>query len=70
LWRFAHPHFCVCVKPLRSFFQRKRKNVANLLSLYAICFEIGWENTIKKEIMEYKRYCNFLLKTVLWVKRL
>jgi hypothetical protein len=33
LWRFAHPHFCVCVKPLHGFFQRKRKNVANLLSL-------------------------------------
>jgi hypothetical protein len=30
---FVHPHFCVCVKPLRGFFQRKRKNVANLLSL-------------------------------------
>jgi hypothetical protein len=39
LWRFAHPHFCVCVKPLRGFFQRKRKNVANLLSLNAIVLE-------------------------------
>jgi hypothetical protein len=33
LWRFAHPHFCVCVKPLRGFFRRKRKNVANLFTL-------------------------------------
>jgi hypothetical protein len=41
LWRFAHPHFCVCVKPLRGFFQRKRKNVANLLSLSAIIFEFS-----------------------------
>jgi hypothetical protein len=29
------------VKPLRGFFQRKRKNVANLLSLYAIGFDNG-----------------------------
>jgi hypothetical protein len=35
LWCFANPHFCVCVKSLRGFFQRKRKNVANLLSLSA-----------------------------------
>jgi hypothetical protein len=37
LRRFANPHFCVCVKPLRGFFQRKRKNVANLLSLGDNC---------------------------------
>jgi hypothetical protein len=36
LRRFVHPHFCVCVKPLRSFFQHKRKNIANLFTLCAI----------------------------------
>jgi hypothetical protein len=34
LWRFAHPHFFVPVKLLRSFSDRAQKNVANLLSLH------------------------------------
>jgi hypothetical protein len=40
LWRFANPHFFVPVKLLRSFSVRAQKNVANLLSLYAIGFEL------------------------------
>jgi hypothetical protein len=36
------------VKPLRGFFQRKRKNVANLLSLYAIGFELVGKNMGKE----------------------
>jgi hypothetical protein len=43
-------------------------NVSYLNTLYAICSEIGWENTIKKEgkkeIMVNKRYCNILFKMV------
>jgi hypothetical protein len=35
LWCFAHPHFFMPVKLLRSFSVRAQKNVANLLSLCA-----------------------------------